>query len=863
MAQSVGGTKSADTQKARLPPRRGQIKVKIMSKLVNMVVKVASAVGKVLSGKKLPPPPWSSSSISTVRSRSPPLSAVRWDPSKSHPRYLADFASKLARDGNLQDFAMVVETAVGGSGVEASQFKSALRAELVEKGVSGFFRDGKVQSFVNVLRKLDEFGFPPLEIFDGSGMELLRRECHRILKCGDVEELVELVEALAGFGFSIKELMKPSDVIKICVRKRNPKMAIRYACTLPHAHMLFCDTIYAFGKKGDLESALTAYELSKQNSNSINMYLYRTTIDVCGRCHDHMKSREIYEDLLSHKVTPNVYVVNSVMNVNAHDLSYTFSVYRDMQNLGVQADMASYNILLKACCLAGRVELAQDIYKEVRHLESRGLLKLDVFTYSTIVKVLADAKLWQMALKVKDDMLSAGVTPNTVTWSSLISACANAGLVEKAVQLFEEMLLAGCEPNSQCCNILLHACVEASQYDRAFRLFESLKINQMHKTFEDGKGNRESNTSTGVSSRSQSSNLYGLNFAKELPFMPTTATYNILMKACGSDYYHAKALMYEMNEVGLSPNQITWSILIDICGSSGNVEGALKILRSMRETGIEPDVVAYTTVIKVCVESANVKVAFALFAEMKRNQIQPNLVTYNTLLRARSRYGSSREVKQCLAVYQDMRRAGYKPNDYYLKQLIEEWCEGVIQGNNQNLNQGAFSSSKTDRERPQSLLLEKVAEHLQKHIAESLTIDLQGLTKVEARIVVLAVLQMIREKYSRGYSLKDDMIITLGIGKFDGVPDEQELEVKYAITKLLQDELWLEVLPQGLKIAPNKQMYLESPGNSTAESDDLESDELSTEMRYSTRRPVVVMQRLQVTRKSLQHWLRRRNSLRR
>lgn len=88
-----------------------------------------------------------------------------------------------------------------------------------------------------------------------------------------------------------------------------------------------------------------------------------------------------------------------------------------------------------------------------------------------------------MALNVKEDMLSAGVMPNTVTWSSLISACANAGLVDKAIQLFEEMLLAGCEPNSQCFNILLHACVEACQYDRAFRLFHSFKSNKVQETF--------------------------------------------------------------------------------------------------------------------------------------------------------------------------------------------------------------------------------------------------------------------------------------------------------------------------------------------------------------------------------------------
>lgn len=53
----------------------------------------------------------------------------------------------------------------------------------------------------------------------------------------------------------------------------------------------------------------------------------------------------------------------------------------------------------------------------------------------------------------------------------------------------------------------------------------------------------------------------------------------------------------------------------------------------------------------------------------------------------------------------------------------------MIQDN--NLNQSKFSSvNRTDWGRPQSLLLEKVAAHLQKSVAESLAIDLQGLTQV-------------------------------------------------------------------------------------------------------------------------------------
>lgn len=190
-----------------------------------------------------------------------------------------------------------------------------------------------------------------------------------------------------------------------------------------------------------------------------------------------------------------------------------------------------------------------------------------------------------MALKVKEDMLSAGVTPNTITWSSLINACANAGLVEQAMHLFEEMLQAGCEPNSQCCNILLQACVEACQFDRAFRLFRSWTLSETQVALgEDYDGNTDrisnmehkdkqsiTNTPNFVPSSHYSS------FDKRFSFKPTTTTYNILMKACCTDYYRVKALMDEMRIVSLSPNHISWTILIDACGGSGNVEGALQV----------------------------------------------------------------------------------------------------------------------------------------------------------------------------------------------------------------------------------------------------------------------------------------------
>ncbi|GER28667.1 pentatricopeptide repeat-containing family protein [Striga asiatica] len=702
------------------------------------------------------------------------------------PTNYTELASKLAEDGRFEDFLKLLESAFA-SGIEPSDFLAQLDVKSVASGIAGVLGQSNVSSAVEVLLDgVRSLGIEPVQLFDGAAMELLRKECRRLLKCGELEQLVSLVEVLAGFQFQIKELVKPSDVISVCINNRDPTTAIRFAQNFPHAEVLFCSIILQYGKRRDMASALTAFELSKKHTSTPNMHAYRTIIDVCGLCGNYLKSRTIYE------------------------------------KLGVVADITSHNIVLKSCCLARKVELAHDVYRQIRKLEAEGALKLDVFTYSTIIKVFADAKKWKMALEIKEDMASSGVIPNKFTWSSLISACANAGLTEQAIKLFDEMLQTGCQPNSHCFNTVLHACVMSCQFDHAFRLFNSWK----EKGFQRITPNDEFNDNSRKTVKT--------------PLGPTISTYNILMKACGTDYHRAKALMDEMKTLGLSPDQISWSILIDICGGSRDVTGAVQTLRSMHESGIQPDVIAYTTTIKICVEHKKPKLAFMLFDEMQKYQIKPNLVTYNTLLRARSKYGSLQEVQQCLAIYQQMRRVGYKPNDYYLKQLIEEWCEGVI--HNEHVNKKQFGSRLTDYGR-QNLLLEKVAEHLQ-GTAESLSIDLQGLTKVEARIVVLAVLRMIKERYIEGNSLKDDVIIILGIHEVAAHPTRDENGVGEAVTRLLEHDLGLHVFAVG--------------SSSTHSHSELgKVHERSWSKPGSPIRRPIILQRLKVTRDSLHAWLRK------
>ena len=84
---------------------------------------------------------------------------------------------------------MMAETLIA-SGVDLSQ--------LVSAGISGLLREGRVYCVVEVLTKVEKLGVRPLELFDGSTMELLSQKCRRILGGGKVEEVVGLMEILDG-----------------------------------------------------------------------------------------------------------------------------------------------------------------------------------------------------------------------------------------------------------------------------------------------------------------------------------------------------------------------------------------------------------------------------------------------------------------------------------------------------------------------------------------------------------------------------------------------------------------------------------------------------------------------------------------
>jgi hypothetical protein len=139
--------------------------------------------------------------IPAVHSRSPPLLSTipfrQNHNSSSLLDYHANLASKLAEDGRLQDFVMIAESVIA-SGVEPSSFVAALSVGPVAKGISKNLQQGNVDCVVRFLKKTEELGVSTLKFLDGVAIDLLKKECIRIVNCGDVEQVVYIMETLAG-----------------------------------------------------------------------------------------------------------------------------------------------------------------------------------------------------------------------------------------------------------------------------------------------------------------------------------------------------------------------------------------------------------------------------------------------------------------------------------------------------------------------------------------------------------------------------------------------------------------------------------------------------------------------------------------
>lgn len=93
---------------------------------------------------------------------------------------------------------LMIAESVAVSGVNAAEFVDLLNVKLVSAGIVRLLEEGKIGSIVELLNGAQQLGIDPSKLLDGAAVNALSQECRRTMECGQIEEVVSLMETLKG-----------------------------------------------------------------------------------------------------------------------------------------------------------------------------------------------------------------------------------------------------------------------------------------------------------------------------------------------------------------------------------------------------------------------------------------------------------------------------------------------------------------------------------------------------------------------------------------------------------------------------------------------------------------------------------------
>ena len=137
----------------------------------------------------------------------------------------------------------------------------------------------------------------------------------------------------------------------------------------------------------------------------------------------------------------------------------------------------------------------------------------------------------------------------------------------------------------------------------------------------------------------------------------------------------------KMVSIGVVPNEVTYTALIDACGRAGEMRQACDLLREMEHSGVFPGVRAYSAAIAACKPSGDWRVAKMLLEELnfkRSNSSQisqrqgPTVLTYTSAISTCIKYAEFEWASQLM---NEMRSRDLAPNRYTYNVMLRVCAE--------------------------------------------------------------------------------------------------------------------------------------------------------------------------------------------
>ncbi|PWZ28564.1 Pentatricopeptide repeat-containing protein [Zea mays] len=337
------------------------------------------------------------------------------------------------------------------------------------------------------------------------------------------------------------------------------------------------------------------------------------------------------------------------------------ALYKDLLLAGAQPDVFTRNLLLRALCDAGRMELAQRVFEAmpVRNEFSFGILARGYCRAGRSVD----------ALKVLDGMPSM----NLVVCNTVVAGFCKEGLVEEAERLVERMRLQGLAPNVVTFNSRISALCKAGRVLDAYRIFKDMQEDWQHGLPRPDQVTFDVMLSGFCDAGFVDEARVLVDIMRCGGFLRRVESYNRWLSGLvrNGRVGEAHELLREMAHERIQPNSYTYNIIVSGLCKEGKAFDARRVENFIRSGVMSPDVVTYTSLLHAYCSKGNIAAANRILDEMAQKGCAPNSFTYNVLLQSLWRAGRTTEAERLL---ERMSEKGYSLDTAGCNIIIDGLC---------------------------------------------------------------------------------------------------------------------------------------------------------------------------------------------
>ncbi|KAK6922055.1 E motif [Dillenia turbinata] len=359
-----------------------------------------------------------------------------------------------------------------------------------------------------------------------------------------------------------------------------------------------------------------------------------TMYSNCGEIVDSRKVFELIED--KNVVTFNAFFSGLLQN-GVYEVF--LDVFNEMRrNSHVKANSVTFALVLSACLNLKYLKLG----RQVHGLIMKTKMRFDVMVETTVVDMYAKCGCCKLACDVFKEM---GASANLITWNCMIAGMMLNDESENAVKLFEQLASAGFEPDSATWNSMISGFSQLGKGDEAIKYFNRMMSAGVVPSVK-----------SITSLLSSCSALSALSLGKEIHG-------HIIRNGIGDDEFISTALVDMYMKCGypswarqvfdrydIKPDDPAfWNAVISGYGRNGDTESAFKIFEMMQQEKVQPCSATFVTVLSLCSHMGLVDKGWHLFRSMTcQYGVQPNLEHLGCMVDLLGRSGRLDEARELI-----------------------------------------------------------------------------------------------------------------------------------------------------------------------------------------------------------------------